>query len=193
MSYIADIEHHSRCSLPVDGSHTCTSGSAYYHANPAYCYCRPPYGARVLSYPSNSFLPGGGLSMIHLSIRGWLLGIRVVDGRCNQGATPVKGIFWGAGLLCKGCRPLEDEAFLGREGGRSCGGEGEPERGFLVAVERAFDWRGSFERDLWERSESWRSFQRREESFDGHERDFLEGPAGERKAAALRRAVCLGE
>ena len=68
--------------------------------------CRPPYGARVLSYPNNSFLPGGGLLMSHLSTRGWLLGIRVVDGRCNQGATPVKGIFWGAGLLCKGCRPL---------------------------------------------------------------------------------------
>ena len=68
--------------------------------------CRPPYEARFLSYPSNSFLPGGGLSMSHLSTRGWLLGIRVVGGRCNQGATPVKGIFWGAGLLCKGCRPL---------------------------------------------------------------------------------------
>ena len=33
----------------------------------------PHMGLGFLSYPNNSFLPGGSLSLSHLSARGWLL------------------------------------------------------------------------------------------------------------------------
>ncbi|RVW21456.1 hypothetical protein CK203_114998 [Vitis vinifera] len=38
MSYFADIDHYSKHPDPVDGGHTCPSGSAYRHPNPAYCH-----------------------------------------------------------------------------------------------------------------------------------------------------------
>ena len=38
MSYFADIDHYSKRPCSVDGSRTCTSGTAYRHPDPAYCH-----------------------------------------------------------------------------------------------------------------------------------------------------------